>query len=76
MYFLIKKLFFTASVNIFFLLVLFLVIQNSPSKSKVNFIIGETIELPNSFIFGSSFISGSFLGSFLPFFLKRDKDLF
>ncbi|ABO18018.1 conserved hypothetical protein [Prochlorococcus marinus str. MIT 9301] len=71
MYLLIKKIFFAASINIFFLLVIFIVIQNSASKSKVNFIIGETIELPTSFIFGSSLISGSFLGTFLPFFFKR-----
>ena len=38
-------------------------IQNSSYKNKVNFLISETVELPLSFILGSSFISGSILGS-------------
>ena len=37
--------------------------QNSSTKSKVDFLIDETIELPISFIVGSSFILGSVLGS-------------
>ena len=39
-------------------------IQNSSNKSKVNFLINETVKLPISFIIGSSFISGSIIGSF------------
>ena len=38
-------------------------IQNSSNKSKVNFLINETVKLPISFIVGSSFISGSIIGS-------------
>ena len=40
-------------------------IQNTSSKSKVNFLKYESVELPISFIFGLSFISGSIMSSFL-----------
>ena len=35
------------------------------NKNKVNFIFNESIELPNSFILGLSFIFGSLSGSIL-----------
>ena len=41
-------------------------IQNSSNKSKINFIINETVELPISFVIGISFIAGSFFGNILP----------
>jgi len=65
MNFLIKKIFFTAIFNSCLFLFLFIGIQNSSNKSKVNLLIDETIELPISFIVGSSFILGSILGSFI-----------
>ena len=65
MSFLIKKLFFAVIFNSCLFLALFIGIQNSSNKSKVNLLIDETIELPISFIVGSSFILGSILGSFL-----------
>ena len=65
MSFLIKKLFFALIFNSCLFLALFIGIQNSSNKSKVNLLIEETIELPISFIVGSSFILGSILGSFL-----------
>ena len=40
-------------------------IQNSSNKSKVDLLIDESVSLPVGFIIGSSFISGSLLGSFL-----------
>ncbi len=40
-------------------------IQNTSSQSRVNFLKYESVELPISFIFGLSFISGSIVGSFL-----------
>ena len=40
-------------------------IQNSSNKSKVDFVIKETVKLPISFIIGTSFISGSLLGGFI-----------
>ena len=64
---LIKKLLFTAIFNSCLFLILFIGIQNSSNKSKINFLIEETIELPISFVMGSSFILGSILGSFVVF---------
>ena len=68
---LIKKLLFTAIFNSCLFLFLFIGIQNSSNKSKVNFLIDETIELPISFIVGSSFVIGSVLGSFI---ISLDKE--
>ena len=65
MSFLIKKLLFTAIFNSCLFVLLFIGIQNSSNKRKVDFLIEETIELPISFIVGSSFILGSLLGSFI-----------
>ena len=64
---LIKKLLFTAIFNSCLFLILFIGIQNSSNKSKVFLLVEETIELPISFIVGSSFIIGSILGSFTAF---------
>ena len=69
---LIKKLLFTAIFNSCLFLILFIGIQNSSNKSKVNLLKEETIELPISFIVGSSFILGSVLGSFIVF--KKNND--
>ena len=65
MSFLIKKLLFTTIFNSCLFLILFIGIQNSSNKLKVDLLIEETIELPLSFIVGSSFILGSILGSFI-----------
>ena len=61
----IKKLFYSAIFNSCLFAILFIGIQNSSNKSKVNFLINETIELPISFVVGTSFILGSILGSFI-----------
>ena len=61
----VKKLFLSAVFNSCLFLVLFIGIQNSSNKSKVDLLINETIELPISFIVGSSFLLGSILGSLL-----------
>ena len=45
-------------------------IQNSSNKNRVDFLINKTIKLPISFIIGSSFISGSIIGSLLNINLK------
>ena len=63
----IKKLFFTAIFNSCLFVLLFIGIQNSSNKSKVELLISESIELPISFIVGSSFIFGSIFGSFFIF---------
>ena len=67
MSFLIKKLFLGVIFNSCLFVILFIGIQNSSNKNKVDFLIDETIELPISFIVGSSFILGSIIGSFLLF---------
>ena len=65
MSFLIKKFLSVVIFNSSLFVILFIGIQNSSNKHKVNFLINETIELPISFIIGSSFILGSIFGSFL-----------
>ena len=65
MSFLIKKIFLAVIFNSCLFVVLFIGIQNSSKKNKVDLLIDETIELPISFIVGSSFILGSIFGNFL-----------
>ena len=64
---LIKKLILGVVFNSCLFVILFVAIQNSSNKRKVDLIINETIELPISFIVGTSFIFGSVLGNFLIF---------
>ena len=65
MSFLFKNFCLAVIFNSCLFLVLFIGIQNSSNKSKVDLLIDETIELPVGFILGSSFILGSIFGSFL-----------
>ena len=67
-----KKLIFTIIFNSCLFLLLFIGIQNSSTKSKVDFLVNKTIELPISFIVGSSFILGSILGSFFDLNMNND----
>ena len=75
MQFSIRRLFLAISFNSCLFLMLMIGIQNSSYKNKVNFVINETIQLPLSFIIGSSFITGSILGSIfnLNFVIKKDQ---
>ena len=66
-----KKIIFATTFNSCLFLLLMIGIQNSSVKSKVNFLKNETVKLPISFIIGSSFISGSLIGSFLNINLKK-----
>ena len=68
-----KKLLNSAIFNSCLFVFLFVGIQNSSNKSKVDFLINETIELPISFLVGSSFIFGSILGSFVVFSIDNEK---
>ena len=68
----IKKLLLSAIFNSCLFVLLLIGIQNSANKSKVDFLINETIELPISFIVGSSFILGSILGSFVNFNMNNE----
>ena len=68
----IKKIFYSAIFNSCLFAILFLGIQNGSNKSKVDLLIDETIELPISFIVGSSFILGSILGNFIQFNINNE----
>ena len=68
----IKKLFYSAIFNSCLFVILFVGIQNSSNKSKVDLLINKTIELPISFVVGSSFILGSILGSFIEFNMNNE----
>ena len=69
-----KKILFNSTINITFFFILLIGIQNSSNKAKVNLLINETIELPISFIIGTSFISGSLMGGIINLnFFKRSK---
>lgn len=73
---LLKKVFFSFSLNLSLFFILMIGIQNSNNKSKVNLIVNETVSLPVSFIIGTSFIFGSIFGSFVPnyFFYKKENN--
>ena len=60
-----KKIIFALTFNSCLFLLLMIGIQNSSNKSKVNFLIDQTVQLPISFIIGSSFIGGSIVGSLI-----------
>ena len=61
----IKNFVFSLLFNSSLFVILIIGIQNSGNKSKVNFIVNETIQLPTSFVIGISFISGSILGNLI-----------
>ena len=63
----IKKFIHSAIFNSCLFALLIVGIQNSSNKNKVDLLINETIELPISFVVGSSFILGSLLGCFVDF---------
>ena len=63
--FILRKIIFATTLNSCLFLLLMIGIQNSSNKSKVNFLVNETVKLPISFIIGVSFISGSLIGGFL-----------
>ncbi len=60
-----KKLFFSVAFNFCLFTLLIIGIQNSYQKIKLNLLLGESVKLPASFIIGTSFITGSIIGSFL-----------
>ncbi len=60
-----RKFLFSFAFNSSLFLFLIIGIQNSTTKNKVNLFIDETVNLPISFIVGTSFLSGSILGSLL-----------
>ena len=63
MSFILKKIIFASAFNSCLFLLLMIGIQNSSNKTKVNFLINQTVKLPVSFVIGSSFIGGSIIGN-------------
>ena len=57
--------FSSALINLFFLIFLIVGIQNSYENKKVIFLNYESVEMPISFIIGTSFITGSLLSNFI-----------
>ena len=74
MNFTIKRLFFQLVFNSFLFILLIIGIQNSSKKSRINLLVNQSIELPISFIIGSSFITGSILGGILTLNIIDMKD--
>ena len=66
-----KKLLFLLLFNSSLFSLLIIGIQNSSLKSKVNLLLDETIELPVSFIIGSSLVAGSVFGSVISLNLNK-----
>lgn len=72
MNFLFKKLIFSLVFNSSLFLILFIGIQNSSQKTRINLLVDKTVELPISFTVGVSFITGSLLGNLLLFNYNSD----
>ena len=69
-----KKIIFFIFFNSCLFLLLVVGIQNSSKKSKINFLVNQTVKLPIGFIFGASFISGSLTGGLISLKLnQKDK---
>ena len=73
---LVRKILFSFLFNSSLFFVLIIGIQNSSNKSKVNLLVNETINLPIGFIVGTSFISGSIIGTLLGNMRSSKKDKF
>ena len=61
-------------VNLFLLTFLLISIQNNHEKKIIKIFNIETIELPFSFILGSSFIAGSYCGNVIFSIIKFKKN--
>ena len=70
----IKKIVHSLTFNTCLFFLLLIGIQNSSNKSKINFLINETVKLPISFIIGTSFIGGSLIGSFFTMNLRNNNE--
>ena len=68
---LLKKLTYISTLNLSFFFILMIGIQNSSKESKVNLIFNKTVNLPISFIIGTSFISGSTTAGVLTLLNKK-----
>ena len=73
---LLKKILFSIIFNSSLLVLLVIGIQNSSKKSSVNLLINESINLPISFIVGSSFIFGSVTGTLISTINNRNQNYY
>ena len=71
-----RKISFILILNTTLFLILMVGIQNSSYRKKVNLLIGESVNLPLSFVVGISFISGSLMGSLITNNLSSQKNSF
>ena len=69
-----RKIILSVFFNSALFLIMFISIQNSTNKSKVNLLINETIALPVSFIIGVSFISGSIFSNLFSLTANQKKE--
>lgn len=69
-----KKIIFNFLFNLSLFILLMISIQNSFQKRQVKLLFLETINLPISFIIGTSFISGTLLGSFISELITSNSD--
>ena len=63
MHFQLKKIFFSTIFNSCLFTLMIIGLQNNSDKTKVNFLIEETVQLPIGFVVGTSFIVGSIIGN-------------
>tara|TARA_A100001388_G_scaffold243086_1_gene200209 strand:+ start:675 stop:905 length:231 start_codon:yes stop_codon:yes gene_type:complete len=69
----IKKLFFITTFNSCLFTLLVIGLQNNSNKTRVNFLIRETVKLPTGFVVGTSFITGSIIGNLFKFDLENKR---
>ncbi len=69
----IKKLLFITTYNFCLFTLLVIGLQNNSNKTRVNFLMRETINLPIGFIVGTSFITGSIIGNLFNLDLDNKK---
>ena len=67
-----KKIFFVIIYNSSLFILLIIGIQNNKYKSNINLLGIKTVNLPISFIIGTSFICGSITGNLLNLNLKKN----
>ena len=69
----IKKLLFITTFNSCLFSLLVIGLQNNSNKTRLNFLIEETVKLPIGFIVGTSFITGSIIGNLFKSDLNNKK---
>ena len=70
----IRIIFLNLTINLILFCFMFITIQNSSERRKINFLFFETIHLPISFIVTTSFITGAITGSILTISKKEFND--